>query len=281
MARANMSIDAARRHAAQVARPWVDRLARLGFAAKGLVYLVVGVLAVQVALGRGGQTTDSHGALATLAGRPRGVLLLAIVAVGLFGYALWRVVEAWVDPDGKGTDASGLLTRGGYVAVGIVYAGLALSAMRLIQGHAAGSGQNVEESWTARLLQQPLGRWLVGAVGVAIIGFFVAQVIRAFHGNFPEQVRAGELRGAEATWARRLGSFGLAARGVVFVMIGLFLIQAALKHDPGQAGGLDQALQVLAQQAHGAALLGIVALGLMAYGCYMLLIAWHRRRFVV
>ena len=279
MARANISVDAAKQRAAQAVKPWVEQLARLGFAAKGIVYLVVGVLAVQVALGRGGQTTDSRGALATIADRPRGALMLGVVAVGLLGYALWRFVEAWVDPERKGTDASGLVTRAGYVAVGISYGALALSALRLIQRQDGGQAGNVE-NWTARLLQQPFGPWLVGAVGAGIIAFFVVQVVRGFRGRFPEQVRAGELQGAEAMWARRLGIFGLAARGVVFGLVGLFLIQAALKQDAGQAGGLDKALQVLAQQAHGMVLLGIAAAGLAAYGCYMLIIARYRRRFV-
>ncbi len=280
MARANMSVDAAKQRAAQAAKPWVEHLARLGFAAKGVVYLVVGVLAVQVALGRGGQTTDSRGALATIADRPRGALLLGVVAVGLLGYALWRFVEAWVDPERKGSDLSGLVTRAGYVGVGISYGTLALSALRLIQRRGGGQAGSVEQSWTARLLQQPFGPWLVGAVGAGIIAFFVVQVVRGLRGTFPEQVRAGELHGSEAMWARRLGIFGLAARGVVFGLVGLFLIQAALKQDAGQAGGLDKALQVLAQQAQGMVLLGIAAAGLAAYGCYMLIIARYRRRFV-
>ena len=279
MRQANMLDDATKRRAERAAKPWVERCARLGFAAKGVVYLLVGVLATQAALGRGGQTTDTQGALHTIAGRRFGAALLMLVAAGLAGYAVWRFVEAWVDPEGKGSEPSGLVTRAAYAGVGVVYLGLALSALRIVQG-AAGDAGNAEAGWTARLLAQPFGRWLVGLVGVGIIGFFLVQIARAFQGKFPEQLRVGDLGGDKDEWAQRLGIVGLVARGVVFGLAGLFLIRAARQADPQQAGGLDEALQALARQSHGAVLLGVVAVGLAGYGAYMLLIARYRRSFV-
>jgi len=280
MRQANIVDDATKRRAEQAAKPWVERCARLGFAAKGVVYLLVGVLATQAALGRGGQTTDAQGALHTIAGRRFGAALLMLVAAGLAGYAVWRFVEAWVDPEGKGTKPSGLVTRASYIGIGVVYLGLALTALRIVQRAGGGGGGNAEASWTARLLAQPFGRWLVGLVGVGIIGFFLFQIARAFQGKFPEQLRVGDLGGEQDEWAHRLGILGLVARGIVFGLAGLFLIRAAWQADPQQAGGLDEALQALAGQSRGPLLLGVVAVGLAAYGVYMLLIARYRRSFV-
>jgi len=269
-----------KRRTEQTAKPWIERVARCGFAAKGVVYIVVGVLATQAALGRGGSTTDSRGALHTIAARPSGAGFLSVVAVGLVAYALWRFLEAWKDPEGKGVDATGLITRASYMVIGMFYVGLALTAVRIVQRQTTNIAGHVEERGTAWLLSQPFGPWLVGLIGVGIISFFLYQVYGAVTGKFPEQLRVGDLSGEGETWATRLGGFGLAARGVVFGLIGLFLIQAALQHNPDQVGGLDEALQALARQGHGRLLLGVVAVGLVAYGSYMLLIAWYRRRFI-
>jgi hypothetical protein len=201
------------------------------------------------------------------------------VAVGLLAYAVWRFVEAWADPKGKGNGAKGLLARAAYVIIGIFYVALALSALRIVQGDGEQNG-NPEEGWTARLMDQPLGRWLVGLVGIAVIAFCLYRIYRAATGNLSEKLRAGELSGEEAVWAKRMGSFGLAARSLVYGLMGIFLVQAALRHDATQAGGLDEALQTLANQSYGSLALGVVALGLVAYGVYMLLIAWFRQHFV-
>ena len=281
MAPSQLSIGNNKRRVKQAANPWIERVARWGFGAKGLVYIVVGVLATQAALGRGGTVTDGRGALHAIAARPFGAGLLGVVAVGLVGYAIWRFVEAWTDPEGKGSDAKGLLTRAAYALIGVFYLGLALTAYRIIRGQRESAGSGVEESWTARLLAAPLGRWSVGLVGLAVIGFCLYQLYQAVTGNFPEQLTLGDLSGEEGKWAQRVGAFGLAARSVVFGLVGLFLIQAALKYDPAQSGGLDGALQGLARQSHGSLLLGVAAAGLIAYGSYMLLIAWYRRRFIM
>ena len=263
----------------RAAKPWVERVARLGFSAKGIVYIVIGILATQAALGRGGSTTNSRGALRTIADAPWGKTLLSIVAVGLLAYAIWRFVEAWADPKGKGNDGKGLLARAAYVIIGMFYAALALSALRIVQGGGE-QNDNAEEGWTARLMDQPFGRWLVGLVGIVVIVFCLYRIYRAATGDLSEKLRAGELSGEEAVLAKRLGSFGLAARSLVYGLMGIFLVQAAMRHDAAQAGGLDEALQTLANQSYGAILLGVVAIGLVAYGVYMLLIAWFRQRFV-
>jgi Na+/proline symporter len=255
---------------------WVERLARFGYAAKGVVYTIVGALAVQAAFGQGGQTTDTKGALGAIAAQPFGKFLLVLLTIGLIGYVLWRFVQAIKDPEHKGDDPKGLARRAGYAISGLIYAGLALSAIGLIRGSGGGGG-NSEQGWTAKLLSQPFGQWLVGLVGALVIGIGFYQLYEAYKAKFRKEMKLHEMSPTEETWATRIGRFGLAARGVVFVIIGFFLLQAARQSDPNQARGLDGALKALAQQPYGPWLLGIVALGLVAYGIYQGVQARYRR----
>lgn len=270
----------AKQHAAQAsehASPWLARLARLGYAAKGIVYMIVGVLATQAAFGAGGQTTGSEGALQEIVTQPFGQVLLGIVAIGLVGYALWRFVQAGVDPDNKGSDAKGIATRLGYAVSGIIYGSLAVTAVRIMMGSSSGGGDSSSQTWTARLMSQPFGQWLVGIVGAIIIGLGLVQFYKAYKAKFREELKLGEMSSTEETWATRIGRLGFAARGVVFGIIGGFLIQAAYQSDPSEARGLGSALQTLAQQPFGPWLLGIVAIGLIAYGIFMGVMARYRR----
>jgi hypothetical protein len=256
---------------------WVEKLARLGYAAKGIVYAIVGALAVQAAFGQGGQTTDTKGALGAISAQPFGKFLLILLTIGLIGYVIWRFVEAIKDPEHKGDDPKGLARRLGYAISGFTYAGLALSAIGLIRGSGGGGGGGSEQGWTARLLAQPFGQWLVALVGAIVIGIGFEQLYKAYKAKFRKEMKLHEMSTTEKTWATRIGRFGLAARGIVFVIIGFFLLQAARQSDPNQARGLDGALQSLAQQPYGPWLLGIVALGLVAYGIHMGVQARYRR----
>jgi Domain of Unknown Function (DUF1206) len=253
--------------ASQVA-DWVERLARFGFAAKGFVYAIVGVLAIQTAIGIGGETTDTQGALQTIARQPFGQLLLILVAIGLIGYVLWRVVQAVLDPEHKGHDGKGIAQRLSYGLNGLIYAGLAWSALRLVIGANLDNGNATQDS-TARLLAQPFGQWLVVTVGVGVIALGFYEFYEAYRARFRHKLKLHEMSDGEKTWATRFGRLGLAARGVVFTLIGSFLIQAGRHANPNEAIGLDGALQALVQQAYGRWLLGIVALGLVAYGIHM------------
>jgi len=259
--------------------PWVERLARLGYLAKGVVYAVVGVLALQVALGTGGKTTDTQGALATLAQSSAGTALLAVVAVGLVGYVLWRVVQAWMDPDGKGSKPKGLVQRGGYLLSAAVHASLAVAAFRLVLGKGGGGkgGEQSTQEWTARLMSQPFGQALVATVGIAIAALGVWQAYKAWKEKFLEKLQLRGLRPEQERWTVRISKLGIAARGVVFLMVGLFLVQAALTANPRRAHGLDGALETLAAQPFGDVLLALVAAGLVAYALYMAVEARYRR----
>jgi hypothetical protein len=263
------------------ASPWIERLGRLGYAAKGLVYVLVGVLAAQAAFTTGGQTTDSRGALQQIVQAPFGRVLLAIVAVGLVGYALWRFVQAGMDTENKGTDTKGILTRGAYAIVGLLYLGLAFSAVRMIMGSSdSGGGDAATQGWTARLMSQPFGQLLVGLVGAGVVGFGLYQLYQAYSAKFREKLKLGEMSPTEETWTERLGRFGYGARGIVFTMIGAFLIVAAIQAQPEQARGLGGALATLSQQPYGPWLLGAVAIGLVAYGVFMLAEARYRRMII-
>lgn len=249
-------------------------LARSGYAARGVVYLIVGGLAVLAALGQGGRTTDARGALTTLLTQPFGQILLAIVALGLVGYALWRVVQAITDTDHHGTDGKGLAIRSGLLVSAVTHALLAVSALSLIFGWGSGGGDNGARNWTAWLLQQPFGRWLVGLIGLAIIGAGIAHMIKGYRAKFEKYF---QMDAATLDKASPVCRFGLIARGIVFVIIGGFLIVAAVEFNSAEARGLQGALQALQQQPYGWILLGIVALGLVAFGVYSLIEAWYRR----
>lgn len=265
-----------KQHLTQHPSEWVERLARFGYAAKGAVYGIVGLLAAQAAFGTGGKTTDTQGALQAIVTQPFGKFLLSLVAIGLIGYVLWRFVQAIKDPENKGTDAKGLAQRLGYAVNGLIYTGLAFSAVGLVLGSGSGGNSNSTEDWTAHLLSQPFGQWLVGTIGAFVIGLGFYQFYKAYTAKFCKELNLTQLSNTEQNWVVGIARFGLAARGIVFCISGFFLIQAARQSDASEARGLGEALQVLAQQPYGRWILGLVALGLVAYGIYMVLQARYR-----
>lgn len=265
---------------------WVEKLARFGYAAKGVVYMLIAVLALQVAVGVGGQTTDPRGALVTLTDEPFGQALLAAIALGLAGYAVWRLVQAFKDPDHEGSDAKGVAKRTAYGASGLAYASLAVFAAGLALpstvgsagggGGGGGGGQSAQD-WTGWLMSQPAGQWLVAAVGLVIIGIGLAQMARGWREKFTQHLKLGEMNGKERTWATRLGKLGLMAFGFVFLMIGGFMLVAAYQAQPQEARGLSGSLAALAAQPWGSLLLGLLAVGLVAYAAYQFVLARWRR----
>ena len=280
MGGADASLSEAGEKAEQItraARPWIERLARFGYAAKGVVYVLVGSLAALAAF-EGGGPTDSRGALTQIVLQPYGRVMLSVVAVGLAGYALWRLVQALRDTEDKGSDLKGLSIRFGYACIGFVYAGLSYSAVRLILGHGAGkSSDQTSKEWTATFFALPLGRWLVGLAGLGVVGFGLYQCYKAFTAKFRKKWKRHEMSEGSRALAIRAGQVGLVSRGIVFGIIGIFLIQAALRARAEEARGLGGALGALEQQPYGPYVLGAVALGLVAYGLFLLAEArFHR-----
>ncbi len=249
-------------------------LARLGYASRGVVYLIVGSFAVLAAFG-GGRTTDTKGALESLMSGPLGVALLALVALGLLAFAAWRAVQGIADADGHGQDGKALVIRGGLLVSAVTHLLLAIFAVSLIFGGGGGSGgDSGTQSWIATLMEQPFGQWLVGVVGAAVVGAGIAQIIKGWTAKFDKRFKPGY---DKLGWVRPLCRFGLIARGLVFMIIGSFIGIAAWKYDPEQARGLSGALQALQEQPFGQVLLGIVALGLVAFGLYCWVEAVYRR----
>ena len=265
-------MDTSARHAR---RHPIETLGRVGYAAKGVVYVLLGVLAADAAFGAGGPEGQT-GALRALADTSYGPVVLWALVVGLAAYGLWRFALAALDPEHKGTDAKGVVTRVGYVVSGVVYLGLAYTAYQIVTGVGAGGGNSTEER-TATVLGMPGGRWLVGAAALGVIGYGFYEFVRAYKASFMDHL---DLEGAAARnreWVRRAGRAGLAARGVVYVLVGGFLGQAALQDQAAEAGGLDAALTTLQGQGYGPWLLGLVALGLVMYGAYCGVNAAYRR----
>ena len=266
--------------AARQSRAWLVPLGRAGFAANGLVYVLVGVLSAQAALGVGGETTDPEGALVHIIQAPFGQVVLGVVAVGLAGYAIWRLLQAVLDSEQKGTDPAGLASRIGFGVSGVVYLGLAGTAVGLLLGNVGGdsaNGDQAAQDRTALLLNQPFGRWLLAIVGVIVIGTGVAQIVNAWRAKFREELKEGEIDQGQREWITWVGRLGYVARGVVLWLVGLFLIVAAVQAEPQQARGLGGVLATLASQPAGPWLLGAVAVGLAAYGVFLLVEARYRR----
>jgi hypothetical protein len=254
---------------------WVEAAGRAGLAAKGGIYLIVGFLALQIPLGLGGQPADRQGALQSLAGTGLGKATLIALAIGFAGYALWRIVQAAFDRDHEGRGAKGIAKRAGHLGKGLLYAGSAFVALAILVG--ARQGGSDERQETAQILGLPFGRWLVIGAGLAFLGAGAFNGYRSVTRKFREHLREHELGPSVRSWAVAFGVVGHAARAVVFGLIGLFLLRAAIRFDPDEAVGLDGALLKLAQQPYGRALLGGVAAGLLAYGLFCFVQARCRR----
>jgi hypothetical protein len=262
------------KEAAQDASPWVDRFARFGYATKGLVYVVVGALALGVSIGVGGRTTDPPGALQEIGAQPFGRVMLGFVAIGLAAYALWRLFQAVADPDGEGRDTSGIAARTGHVAAWLGYSVLAFTAGQLL---VTSGGGGSPKDWTASVLSLPLGWVLVLGVGTGVVVYGLHQLYQAYQAQFEEHLKRGQMSKRVQSLVMQGGRFGLGARGVVIGIAGGFLVVAALRSDPEEATGLGGALQTLLREPFGPWLLGVVALGLVAYGLLMLAIARYGR----
>jgi Domain of Unknown Function (DUF1206) len=265
-----------------VARTATDSTAvligRVGFAARGGVYFIVGWLSVQAAF-NGAAATDKQGALEAIGQLPLGTLLLGLVAAGLFAYAAWSLVRAMFDPERRGHAAKGVVARVGFAVAGVSYGGLAVGAAQLALGSGtAGKGSDAStQDWTARLLGAPFGPPLVIAIGAIMLALAGIEFVKAYTASFLKELALGTVRAEPRRWVERVGRMGLVARGVVFALIGIFLVQAAVQQDAGAAIGLSGALAKLAEQPYGEVLLGVVAAGLCMYGLFSLVEARYGR----
>jgi fumarate reductase subunit D len=249
-------------------------LARAGFVARGLIYGIIGILALKLALGAGGATTNQQGAMKTIAQQPFGKVLLIVVAVGLGGYALWRLFHALLGHGPESSDSA--LDRVAAFGSAVIYAGLCATAVGILV-HSGGSGSGNTDKTTAGVFGWPAGTWLVGIAGAVLIGVSFYQGYRGVSKDFLEDSKTEQMSGAVRNWIEWIGTFGHLARMVVFALVGVFLIKSAIDFNPEKAVGLDGALAKLVHQSYGPFLLGIVAAGLIAFGVYSVSDARYRR----
>lgn len=258
---------------------WVEPVARIGYAGKGVIYAVIGLLAVQQALGSGGGTGGSRDALREIASGAFGRIALGLVAFALAGYVIWRLVQAIRDPEGKGTSDS--KKRWGmrlfYLGSAVIYGFLAYYAFSLLVGFGGGGAGATGNGgggsgWVAELMSVTWGAVLVGAVGLGIVIRGIYQFVKAYTERFRRRIRSHELGSGTQRWVMGASRLGLTARGVIFAIIGGSVLFAAAERDPGRARGLEGALEALTTRPW---LLGIVGVGLIGYAVYQ----WVKARY--
>lgn len=252
-------------------------LGRLGLAARGVVYVVVGALAAMAAFGiGGGKLVDQREAVRTIGSSRFGDAALWIVGVGLASYALWRFAQVLALGGRQDGDSRKPAKRAVAFISGVAYAGLAIAALKQAVGSGVSSGGG-NQAGAAWLMSQPFGAWLVAAVGVGILGAALYQFRQAVTQRFARKLSGNDLSADGERWSRRAGRCGYSARGVAFALIGWFFLQAAMHQNAGEAGGLGLALRTVRSQANGEIFLAIVATGLALFGVYSLVEARYRR----
>jgi hypothetical protein len=250
--------------------PLAQRLGRLGFHAKALVYGMVAVLAFRAALGlRGGRTTDTRGAIAEIAEGRFGTALVMLLAIAFAGLGLWFVIDGAADPLRLRRGRWGIVTRTGQALGGLGYLALAAWAAHLALTHErATSSDALTRSWTGRALELPLGPVLVALAGAVVLVIGLRQMWMGASHGFESSLDFSRLHPVLRRWSKRLGLAGFCTQGAVFAAMGTFLVQAAIENDAREATGFDGALAWLARQTYGRALLVVAAIGLLAYAAF-------------
>lgn len=251
-----------------------EGLSRAGFVARALIYGIIGVLALKLALGHGGKLTNQQGALRTVAHQPFGKLLLTLVAIGLAGYSIWRLVRAAIGHGPEGSDSG--LDRVAAFASGIAYGAMCALAVEILLGARGGSAGSPKKA-AAGVFGWPGGTWIVGIAGAVMIGVGLYQGYRGITKKFLDDSKVGEMSPSVKEWIGRIGLVGHLARMVVFGLIGIFLVKAAVDYNARAAVGLDGALAKIVNRSYGPVLLGVVAAGLIAFALYSLSDARYRK----
>ncbi len=243
-------------------------LGRAGMVCYGVVHVLLAVLTAQVVLGDTGERTDQKGAVATIAETSLGPVLLWVLAVGLFAFALWQVAMAvsgyqWVSPERKRW-----YRRCGSVGRAITGVVIGIAAVNYATGSSQKTSTEQSQTWTAKVLALPLGQVLVGAVALFVIGLGVAVARKGVKKSFEDDLYMSELPAGSQKWVERLGRVGWIGKGIAYGLIGILVGFAAIEADPSESGGLDKALHTLAAQPYGIFLLALIALGFLGFGVY-------------
>ncbi|MBA3447986.1 MAG: DUF1206 domain-containing protein [Pseudaminobacter sp.] len=250
-----------------------EMLARSGYAARGVVYFVVGAMALLSVAGGSGGSVGSEGALSALLAQPFGWILLFITGLGLVGHSLWRLAQSVLNADGRDDSLKCYVIRAALFVSAVTHAFLALNAFQIALAGVGGESKG-EAGAAAWLMQQPFGRWLVGAAGLAILGAGAAQIFKGFSGGFDKWLAIPSKR---MPLIFAICAAGLVARGVIFLIVGVFFLYAGFMVDSSQAGGLADALAWVRSLPFGPWLYGLAAAGLFAFGGYSVIEALYRR----
>lgn len=245
--------------------PVMRATARIGLTARAVVYLLMGGLAIDIAVGGSKRPANQQGALAEVASSPGGSVLLVLIAAGFAGYALWRLIQALFNTSPDGSDGK---ERAKCAARAVVYAVLCGTAVGVLTGSAGSTQDKQQAGMTASLMHHDGGRWLVGAAGVVVVvigGYLVVEGVRR---KFVDHLNTGQMSRRTRKAVVALGAVGTTARGLVVALAGVLVVAAAVTADPKQSRGLDGALRTLAHQPLGTWLLALAALGLLAFGIY-------------
>jgi hypothetical protein len=261
-----------------------DWLGTAGWAAKGVVYLLIGVLALQLAFSGGADNDQAskQGALQAVADKPFGTVLLTIIVIGLFAYALYRLLAVFLPQSSSGSttkdEAKEKAKKAVHLGSAVTYAALALQGVSVLTGQGGGGGgESAQKSWSATLLSSTPGTVLLFLVGLGFLAFAGWQVKKAVSRSFLDKMDCPGGSFFNRRNVERVGVTGLLARGVVAALIGIFVVVSVWRHDPNEVRGLDGALRSVIGAPFGPPLLGLVALGLAAYGVFSLMCARCRQ----
>ena len=252
---------------------WFDTAIRVGLVAYGVVHLLIGWIALQLAFGDHSGNASSKGALQELAEQPFGVVGLWLVAFGMLALVAWRLLDAAYGHDDE--DGAKLWAKRAVdVLKAVIYASIGVSAFRVATGSGS-SGGGGTDSTTAKIMDLPAGQWIVALVGLAIIGYGANLVRQAWTEDFRDKIGAGGTSGSTGSAYVKLGKAGYTAKGVAIGIVGGLFAYAGITHEAKESGGLDQALTTVLQQPFGPVLLAIIAVGIGCYGLFAFARARH------
>jgi len=248
--------------------PWLEFLERAGYVVRGVLYAAMGTFALGLAVGLGGTATDQSGSLVILTGGPAGKAMLSAVVIGLGAYSIWGFVRAAFDPLNRGHGPAGIAERLGFAWSGIAYAAIVVFALHLIAGSGRSSSHDGTQEAIARILALPAGHLVTIGIGVVAIGVGLGQFVDAYRAIFKTDLKRTQMNKAEKNIADMLGRLGFVSRGVIFSVVGWFVLQGGLHRDPSQVRGYGGAFLFLLTQPFGRVLLAAVAAGFIALGLH-------------